>query len=132
MRTIGTIAYFAGVDPIILTKLVINGINTLPVSNGWDNHGKFICHITPEDHVCGVIGYLHKVIPVHGVQMTPIDVLFTCCTHKIPVYLAAPAECIKEAKDLIAGTGENVEIVTPDELYDKAMRCLKQTVGKKK
>jgi len=120
----GTVAYFAGSDPLVLSKLVINGINTLPISNGWDNHGKDINHLTKEDNVSCVIGYIHKVFPVPNFQFSPQDILLTCKAYSIPVLLATPNDYIDQAKKLLHGTGKNVKIVTPDDLYDEVAKLV--------
>ena len=119
----GTVAYFEGTDPITLTRLTIKGVNSLPVSNGWDNHGKNINHITKEDKITAVIGYLHKVIPVQGMAITTKDILFTCKAYNIKVFLVAPDDLIDEARELVADAGDNITIVAPDELCGKLMEC---------
>jgi len=116
-----TVAYFAGADPLTLTKLAIKGINTLPVSNGWDNHGKDVNHLSKEDNVTCVIGYLHKILPVPGFSFSPQDILYTCRAYSIPVFLVVPEDQIEEAQGIIADAGENVEIVALDDLFDRVM-----------
>ena len=118
-----TIAYFEGTDPLVLTRLAIKGIGTLPVSNGWDNHGKNINHITKEDKISAVIGYLHKVIPLQDMAISTKDILFTCNVYNIKVFLVAPEDLIDEAKKLVADAGDNIIIVSPDELCDKLLEC---------
>jgi len=120
----GTIGYFEGTDPVTLTRLAIKGVNTLPVSNGWDNHGKNINHITKEDKITAVIGYLHKVIPIQGMAITIKDILFTCNAYNIKIFLIAPADLIDEAKKLVADAGNNIVIVTLDEVYSKLMEYI--------
>jgi len=117
----GTVAYFEGTDPIILTKLAIKGVNTLPVGNGMDNHGKNANHLTKEDNISCVIGYLHKVLPVMGVEITAKDILYTCNAYRIPVLLIAPESDKITALKLVDDSFADVEIVTPEELYDRVM-----------
>ena len=119
----GIIAYFEGTDPLVLTKLAVKGIGTLPVSNGWDNHGKNINHITKEDKISAVIGYLHKVIPLQDMAISTKDILFTCNVYNIKVFLVAPEDLIDEAKKLVDDAGDNITIVSPDELCDKLLEC---------
>ena len=55
------VGYLDGTDGLFLTNLAIKGVDTLPLSNGWDNHGKYLGHITKQDNIALVVGYLHKV-----------------------------------------------------------------------
>ena len=57
-----TIGYLEGTDPLVLSRLAVKGIGTLPLSNGFDNHGKFINTITEHDQISLVVGYLHKIM----------------------------------------------------------------------
>ena len=58
------IGYMLGTDPEVLTQLLLEGYETLPLSNGYDNHGKYITHLTTEDHISLIVGYLHKFLPL--------------------------------------------------------------------
>ena len=83
------VAYLEGTDAQVLTKLATHGIGTTPVSNGFDNHGKYVNHITSQDGISIVIGYLHKVLPILGIPISPRDLLHACLRHDIPVLLMA-------------------------------------------
>ena len=54
------IGYFEGTDPLLLTRLAVEGIETLPLSNTWDHYGKYVNHLY-RDEVDVIVGYLHKV-----------------------------------------------------------------------
>lgn len=110
----GTVAYFEGTDPLILTKLVLNGIDTLPVSNGYDNHGLYVNHITKGDDVAVVVGYLHKVIPTPKMEIKPKDILYTCIAYKIPVLLICPKDEMAKAQEKLGDVGDIVKLVEPD------------------
>jgi hypothetical protein len=59
----GLIGYFEGTDPLVLANLSIVGHSTMPLGNGFDNHGKYVGHITKDDNVSVVVGYFHKIMP---------------------------------------------------------------------
>ena len=70
-----TIGYMGGTNPRLLTKLSAAGAVTLPLGNGWDNHGQHIALINAGDHVDAVVGYLHKFLPTKGTSVTASDLL---------------------------------------------------------
>ena len=57
-----TVGYLEGTDPVMLSRLAAGGVGTLPLSNGVDNHGKFINAITERDEIDLVVGPLHKIM----------------------------------------------------------------------
>jgi len=118
------IAYFEGTDSLILSTLVTNGISTLPVSNGWDNHGKYVNHLGKKDDISAVIGYIHKVIPNPGMDLKPGDILYSCRAYSIPVILVIPTGKIENAKKILGTIGDYVMLVAPDELLDETLKCL--------
>jgi hypothetical protein len=121
MRIVG---YLEGTDPAVLTKLYMKGIGTLPLGNGWDNHGKYVNHLTPADDVDAVIGYLHKIVPPAFEGRLNIDTLFACTTHGIPVYLMVPGELHGKARDWLGEDAAKVNLVDPDEVYDTLIEKL--------
>jgi hypothetical protein len=112
------IGYLEGTDPELLGKLVLDGHGTLPLGNGWDGHGKYINHLTKDDKVDAVVGYLHKIFPPEGTVEGPRDVLFSCRVHKIPVYLIVPKEKHKAAQTYLKHMAEGVTLVDPSEVYE--------------
>ena len=85
------IGYMQGTDPQVLTQLLLEGYETYPLSNVFDNHGKNITLVTTEDHISLVVGYLHKFIPV-APQFTMTDILLSVKVYKIPVIIIVPKE----------------------------------------
>lgn len=112
------VGYLEGTDALVLTKLAAKGIGTLPLSNGFDNHGKYMNHLTSQDGVSVVIGYLHKVLPTPEMIITPQDLLFACLTHEIPVLLIVEKSEHEEAKRVLGEVGNRVRLVDPADLYD--------------
>jgi hypothetical protein len=115
------LGYFEGTDALILTRLTAKGIDTLPLSNGFDGHGKYVAHITKDDGISVVVGYLHKVLPTSKQEITPEGVLYACRTHGIPVLIIAPSSDHGAARELLGNTAEFVMLVDPSDLYDKVL-----------
>ena len=109
------VAYFEGTDPLLLAKLASEGVETLPVANTWDGHGKYVNHLS-KGEVNVVVGYLHKVIPAEQEQMSPADILFACKNFDIPVVLIVPASFHEKAKKILGDVGPNVHITAPEDL----------------
>ncbi len=113
-----TIGYLEGTDPVVLTRLAAKGVGTLPLSNGFDTHGKYVVHLTPQDGVSVIVGYLHKVLPVNGVNVTPRDLLFACVTHEIPVLLIVEKQFHDSARGRLGEVCDRVKLVDPADLYE--------------
>lgn len=122
------VGYFEGTDPIVLTTLAAEGVETLPIANTWDHHGKHINHLT-EGEVNVVIGYLHKVIPAQPLRTSLVSVMLddmfsACKAYNIPVLLIVPATLHDKAKEIIANTKAKIQIVTPEELENQIRKYL--------
>ena len=87
-----TVGYLEGTDPLVLTRLVVRGVGTLPVSNGFDNHGKFITSISERDSVDLIVAYLHKVMHTQREGFRPHDLLRPCLDDGIAVVIVVPEE----------------------------------------
>lgn len=118
------VAYLEGTDPLVLTRLAAAGIGTIPVSNGFDDHGKYVNHITTSDGVSVVIGYLHKVMPTSVMTLTPRDILFACVRLNIPVLLIAEGSDHQKAKKLLGDVADYVRLVEPGELYEAVLEII--------
>jgi hypothetical protein len=110
------IAYFEGTDSPWLTTLIAQGHDTIPVSNGFDNHGKNVrlYNETHKDDI--VIGYLHKVIAPIDSDATTEDILHACKVYEIPVLLACPAALQDKAKSVLGEMAGCVTLVDPAEM----------------
>ena len=118
------VAYLEGTDPLVLTRLAAQGIGTVPVSNGFDDHGKYVNHLTSSDGVSVVIGYLHKVMPTSVVTLTPRDILSACVTQNIPVLLIAEKSDHAKARKLIGEAADHARLVDSAELYDAVLETI--------
>ena len=86
-----TIGYLDGTDPLWLTDLLLRGHDTVPISNGADGHGINIQHINPQHRVDVIIGYVHKIVPSRGQDMSVQELLHATRVYEIPVLIACPA-----------------------------------------
>ncbi len=118
------IGYFEGTDPVILSKLTAQSIQTLPLSNGMDNHGKDINLITKDDGLSVIVGYLHKVVPVTGIELSIEDVLQNCRVHSIPVYIIISPGDEVLAEKLMGDFVIYVQFTTPEKLFDKVLSLI--------
>lgn len=120
-----TVGYLEGTDPMILTHLASKGVETLPVSNGADNHGKCVGILTPQDNVSVIVGYLHKLTPVAGIALRPKNLLQACQLYKIKVLIIAPKEDWKDAKKVMKEVKNIVEFVELESVSDRIMELVK-------
>jgi len=118
------IGYFEGSDALWLTTLTAQGYDTLPVSNGYDGHGKNVRLFSKRDKVDAIVGYLHKVVTPPEWETTTKDILHACTTYDIPVLLAVPKELRKEGRALI-GRLPNVRLVDPAEMLKSVHEVVK-------
>ena len=122
------IGYFEGTDPLLLSKLAAEGVETLPLANTWDGHGKPVNHLN-KGEVNVVLGYLHKIIPTEEKRTSMFEIMLdnmlaACKVHSIPVLLIAPANLHDKAKKLLGETRSNVLLVAPEELETQIRKYL--------
>jgi hypothetical protein len=123
------LGYFEGTDPLLLATLSAEGVETLPIANTWDAHGKPVNHLA-KGEVDVVVGYLHKVIPAGQGHTAMFDLLLdnmlvACKTHSIPVLLIVPRKAREKARKLLGNVGPNVHLVSPQELEPQVRKYLK-------
>ena len=111
-----------------MTKLAAEGVETLPIGNTWDGHGKYVNHLS-KGEVNVVVGYLHKVIPAEQLRtaMFPLmldHLLSACKVYEIPVLLIVPAILQEKAKKILGDAGPNVHLVAPEELEAQIRKYL--------
>ena len=124
----GRVGYFEGTDPLLLAVLAAEGVETLPIANTWDAHGKPVNHLS-KGEVDVVVGYFHKVIPAgqgHTAMFELLldNMLVACKTHNIPVLLIAPKRVHLKARRLIGNVGSNVRIVSPEEVESQVRKYI--------
>ena len=118
------VGYLQGTDALVLTRLAVRGVGTLPLGNGIDNHGKFITTISGRDGIDLVVGYLHKIVRTQNQGFLTQDLLQSCLDNKIPVLIVVPEADQPEARRLLGTVAEVVTLVDPGALYDQIARRL--------
>ncbi|HUT20524.1 MAG TPA: hypothetical protein VM366_15315 [Anaerolineae bacterium] len=119
-----TVGYLEGVDPLVLTRLAVHGVGTLPVSNGFDSHGKFINAITERDAIDLIVGYLHKLLRTQRQGFLVEDLLDACYNCQIPILAIVPREDQERARQLLGPANGRLTLIEPQELYDQVVHHL--------
>ncbi len=115
-----------------MTNLILEGYDTLPLSNGWDNHGKYIAHINRTDNLVLVVGYLHKFIPVIKEYPAGEDILSSLKAYKIFVVFIIPGGKQAKAKKMLASKGVSYKLASPAGVSKTVMKILEPKRSVKK
>jgi hypothetical protein len=113
---LATIGYLEGVDPLLLTRFSVRGVGTLPISNGFDNHGKFINAISERDEIDIVVGHLHKILRTQRQGFLPKDLLQSCSDCLVPILVIVPEELHAAARRVLGEAAQAVTLVDPGRL----------------
>jgi hypothetical protein len=114
------VGYFEGTDPLLLSTLAAEGVETLPLANTWDGHGKYVNHLG-KGEVNVVVGYFHKVIPAEETRTAMFELILdnllsACKVYEIPVLLIVPTRLREKAKAILGEPGKWVQLVSPEEV----------------
>ena len=113
------IGYFEGTDAALLTDLVCEGHDTLPISNGYDNHGMHMRIINNENRIDVLVGYVHKIYSPEDSTpsgaVTYQDVFHVSRTFDIPLVLEVDSALQDKARALFTDTPPCVKFVDPSE-----------------
>ncbi|MDJ0961342.1 MAG: hypothetical protein QNJ88_11825 [Acidimicrobiia bacterium] len=123
-----TVGYFEGTDSTLLTALVIEGYDTIPVSNGRDNHGQHVRLINDQNRYDILIAYVHKIFAPEEPQpgdATYQDVFHLCRTYSIPLLLEVPEPLQVAARELLGDPPDIVRFVDPSDMLMVANKLLK-------
>jgi hypothetical protein len=123
------VGYFDGTDSRLLTALVCDGYDTIPVSNGRDNHGHHVRLINDKNRVDLLIGYLHKIIAPDGEareqgDINTADLFHICRILEIPLLLEIPEDLQPRAIELLDSPPDIVRLVDPADTLTVARRLL--------
>jgi hypothetical protein len=119
-----TVGYLEGTDPLVLTRLAARGVGTLPLSNGFDNHGKFITSVSGRDGIDVVVGYLHKLTRTQKQGFYPRDLLQGCLDCGITVVILVPEADQVVARRVLGQVGDAAMLVDPAQLFETIAQCL--------
>jgi hypothetical protein len=124
------VGYFEGTDSTLLTDLVCDGYDTVPISNGFDNHGMHVRIINNENRIDALIGYVHKVYAAEdGVAsggVTYQDIFHVVRTFKIPLLLEVEDALQEKARALFTDVPDVVQFVDPREMFPTIKDILQQ------
>lgn len=122
------IGYFDGTDSALLTDLVCDGYDTLPISNGFDNHGMHVRIINNENRVDVLIGYVHKIYSPEGSTpqgaITYQDVFHVCRTFDVPLVLLVDHDLSEKAEALFDDIPDCAFFVDPADALSKVREFL--------
>jgi hypothetical protein len=121
-----SVGYFEGTDPIVLTSLICEGCDTLPISNGLDNHGKHIRLLNEDTKVDLLIGYLHKIHAPVDDETQAEDIFHVCQTYQIHLLMIVPRELHDCARQVFVNCPDVVEFVDPTDVLETARNILKR------
>ena len=119
-----TVGYLGGTDPLVLTRLAARGVGTLPLSNGVDNHGKFITSVSDRDGIDLVVGYLHKLARTQRQGFYPRDLLQPCLDIGVAVIVIVPEADQVLARQILGSVSDHARLVAPEQLYDTVAQML--------
>ena len=118
------IGYFAGTDSRLLTYLICHGYDTIPISNGLDNHGRYVRRINENNRFDLLIGYLHKIWAPEGAETQYQDIFHICKAFHIPLLLEVPRELQDRARGLLEEMPEQVRFADPADILEAALAIL--------
>jgi hypothetical protein len=119
------VGYMEGTNPELLTNLMLEGFETLPLSNGWDNHGKYIAHVNRTDNLSLVVGYVHKFIPVAKELAKEEEILSSLKVYKIPTVFIVPSAKHAKTKKILSRKGLKYKLADPAEVSKVIMSMLR-------
>jgi hypothetical protein len=122
-----SVGYFEGTDSTLLTALVCEGYDTLPVSNGRDNHGTHVRLINDQNRYDLLIAYVHKIFAPEDAlpaDATYQDVFHICHTYSIPLLLEVPGALQDKARALLGDPPDIVKLVDPNDMERVALELL--------
>jgi hypothetical protein len=119
-----SVGYFEGTDSRLLTRLIMSGFDTLPLSNGSDHHGKSVTLINNQNKYDLLIGYLHKIAAAEDDAIQTHHIFHICKTYGIPLLLEVPERLQDAARRVIADAPPIVELLDPADTLDRALELL--------
>jgi hypothetical protein len=88
------------------------------LSNGFDNHGKFIASVRARDNVDVVVGYLHKFARTQKQGFYPRDLVQPCLDCGTKVLIVVPESEQARARQVLGDVADVTQLVDPGQLYE--------------
>jgi hypothetical protein len=120
-----SVGYFEGTDAAVLTSLICDGCDTIPISNGFDNHGRYIRLINEENKPDLIMGYLHKIYSPEVAETRFEDIAHICTTYRMPFLVLVPKALHDCAHKKLNEPHELFQFVDPAEALAAARKILK-------
>ena len=108
-----SVGYFEGTDSGLLTGLICSGYDTIPVSNGYDSHGRHIRSIHEGSRFELLVAYLHKIFAPSEAATTYQDIFHVCRVYEMPLLIEVPEELHEQAAGLLGRLPDFVTLVDP-------------------
>lgn len=118
------VGYFDGTDSRLLTYLICHGYDTIPISNGYDGHGRYVRRINENNRFDLLIGYLHKVWSPKEAETHYQDIVHICRAFRMPLLLEVPRELQDRARALLEEMPDEVRFADPSEILEVALEIL--------
>ena len=122
-----SVGYFEGTDPAVLSSLVCDGYDTIPISNGVDNHGQHIRLLNEETKTDVLIGYLHKIYAPENIKPQAEEMFHHCQEYQIPFLVIVPHGLHKCAQQKFTVFPDVVQLVDPVDVLHVAREILGKT-----
>ena len=119
-----SVGYFEGTGPAVLTSLICDGCDTIPISNGLDNYGQHVRLFNEENRVDLLMGYLHKVVAPLGADTEAEDMLRICEIYQIPFLVIVPSGLHQCARQRFAHCPDCVQFVDSADVLEAARKIL--------
>ena len=120
-----SVGYFDGIDSAVLSSLVCEGFDTIPISNGMDNYGKHVRLLNEETKVDILMGYLHKIYAPVEDETQAEDIIHICQTYQIPFFIVVPDGLHNCARKKFVNCPDVVRFVDPNDLLEMAREILR-------
>ncbi len=121
------IGYFDGTDSNLLTALICEGHDTIPIANGLDNHGQHARLINDDNRYELLLSPLYKIYAPeeHDANTVTYQDMFRICgTYSIPLLITVPSDLQTRASELLGEMPECVRLVDPADMLSVAEEIL--------
>lgn len=121
------IGYFDGTDPDLLTALICDGYDTVPIANGLDNHGQHARLINDQNRYDLLVTPLHKIYApedADGDTVSYQEVIRICRTYSIPLIVTVPTRLAGRARELLDDPPDIVRLADPADVLMSAEEIL--------
>ncbi len=118
------VGYLEGTNSTYLTRLAAMGIDTIPLGNGADNHGKYVGFIDRSDAIDLIITYFHKVVPLTEQHTSPQALLHACELNNIPVLIILPDDLQAKGNEAMRNVTADFRFVDPENVVEMATNLL--------